>query len=292
MSKKKKKSKTVLYADDFVADFVLPTDDEQALRVVRTHHPEHPDSDMSEFLKYHRYCNDVELTLRDANFEVTPVSHYDDAIDKAQKHFDIAIVDLRWSFDDKFRGRDARNAGWDICKAIDENNERLRRKPTLQIAISSRFNDEKEGPGLLSTAATHGRLPFVRIVGSRVNLEFLKACTQFLAETLDDPSDLERMRNDYLEEPLRQLKTWSRFALAAACLGFVLVLSMAFGAVHKTVELRVLTAVNGVISTAVALLFYRRLGIIDQTAKDTVEALRRDIESNQRPASLNDGPKT
>jgi hypothetical protein len=279
----------VLYADDHFPDFDLPTDDKQALDVVRAHHhPRYPDSDMPKFLAYHRYCKAVETTLKEANFNVTPVSHYDEAIQKVRNHhFGIAIVDLGWFNDDLFAGRNPGSAGWDICNAIDENNKRRGDKPTLHIALSERFNNEKDGPELLSQAAKDGRLPFVRIEDSQVNVKALKACTQFLQTTLDATSpaglarqslsELEPIRNKYLDEPLRQLRTWAAAALVCVCLGFLVVLAGAIGVVRGSLEVRVLTSVNGVISGAVAVLFYRRLEKVQGTLSKQLKDLRKDI---------------
>jgi hypothetical protein len=279
----------VLYADDHYPDFDLPTDDKQALAVVRAHHHRrYPDSEMPKFLSYHRYCKGLFTTLKDANFYVKPVSHYDEAIEEVKNnHFDIAIVDLGWFNDDLFRGSNPGSAGWDICNAIDERNKRLGDKPTLHIALSERFNNEQDGPELLSQAAKDGRLPFVRIENSPVNLKALKACTQFLQTTLDATSpaglarralsELEQIRNRYLVEPLRQLRTWSAAALVCVCLGFVIFLAGALRVVHRSLDVGVLTSLNGAISGAVAALFYQRLGKVQATLSKQLRDLRQDI---------------
>ena len=281
----------VLYADDHFPDFDLPTDDKQALVVVRAHHHRrYSDSDMPKFLSYHRYCEGLCRTLRDANFDVEAVSHYDKAIEIVKNHhFDIAIVDLGWFNDDLFRGSNPGSAGWDICNAIDECNKRQGDKPTLHIALSERFNNEKEGPELLSQAAKDGRLPFVRIENSPVNLKALKACTQFLQTTLDATSpaglarralsELEQIRNKYLDEPLRQLRTWSAAALVCVCLGFAIFLAGAVRVVHGSLDVRALTSLNAAISGAVAALFYRRLGKVQESLSKQLRDLRKDIAS-------------
>lgn len=278
----------VLFADDHIPDFELPPDDKQAIDVVRKHHPGCSASDLADWLKFHKHCKGMIQILKDAAYQVTTVNHFNEAIKKVKNdHFDIAIVDLGWYNDDLFPGGDRGSAGWDICKEIDNRYKKRGGKPTLQIIASDRFKNEKEGPGLLSTAANNGRLPFVKIQDSQVNLEALKACTQFLEKTLEVTSpaglarralsELEAIRNKYLDEPLKQLRSWAAAALVCACLGFVIVLMGAVRVVHGPLQGGVLTSLNGVISGAVAALFYRRLEKVQETLSKQLKDLREDI---------------
>lgn len=281
----------VLFADDHIPDFDLPLDDRQAIDVVRKHHPGCSDPELVEWLRYHRHCKGMIRILKDAAYHVTTANHFNEAIETVKnQHFDIAIVDLGWYNDNLFPdGGDRESAGWDICTAIDNSDKKRGDRPTLQIIASDRFKNEKDGPGLLTTAARDGRLPFVKIQDSQVNLECLKACTQFLDKTINDTSpaalarqaliESEQIRSKYLDEPLKQLRTWAAVALVCVCLGFVIILGGAVGVLRGSQEVRVLTSVNGVISGAMAALFYRRLGKVQETLSKQLKDLREDIKS-------------
>jgi hypothetical protein len=138
-------------------------------------------------------------------------------------------------------------------------------------------------------AASNGRLPFVKEMGSQVNLEALRACVRFLQKTLNDSSPraialeslhkLEQMKNKYLEEPLTQLRSWTIVALVCVCLGFVLILTGAVGAFFGHLQAGVLTSIASVITSAVAALFYQRLGKLEEPLSKQVQGLRDDIEA-------------
>ncbi|MGC0776079.1 MAG: hypothetical protein WCD68_02665, partial [Candidatus Acidiferrum sp.] len=101
----------VLFADDHIPGFPFPPGDKDASEVVRKHHPHCSESGLAEWLKVHRYCQNVIKTLRDANFDVTTANKYSRAIDSVKTHhFDIAIVDLKWCNDESLPANEQENA--------------------------------------------------------------------------------------------------------------------------------------------------------------------------------------
>jgi hypothetical protein len=288
---------SVLFADDHIPDFDLPADDTQAIEVVRNHHPSCPVSGLPDFLKAHRHCQAVAKTLRNAAFDLTTVNKHKNAIATVKKqHFDIAVVDLGWYNDESLpRNEDYRaTAGWEICKQIDESTKKLGGRPTLQIISSSRFKEEKEGPDLLTTAARDGRLPFVKMEGSQLNLEALRACVRFMEKNLDETSPeaiaerslqtLERMRDKYLDEPLKELRIWTAVSLVVVCVGCVLIVAALVKATFGHLEVKVLTSLSSVITTVVGALFYRRLEKLQAVLSKQLEGLRVDIKATWEKA--------
>jgi hypothetical protein len=92
--------------------------------------------------------------------------------------------------------------------------------------------------------------------------------------------ELEQMRNRYLDEPLKQMRTWTTVALVCVCLGFGLIAAGAVGAVLKylTVSVGVLTSLASLVTSAVATLFYKKLGSEQEILSKQLEDLRDDIK--------------
>jgi hypothetical protein len=280
----------ILFADDHIPDFHVPQDDKEARAVMLKQYPGCPESDLETWITVHRHCERVTETLRSADFGVTAANKYKSAIETVRAdHFDIAIIDLGWYNDDSVPQAEQPTAGWDICKAIDESDKKHGGRPTLQIISSSRFGEAHCGSDLLTTAASKGRLPFVKDYGSQVNLDALRACVRFLEKTLNDTSpeavarqnlrELEQMRHEYLDEPLKEMRTWTKAALISVCLSMALILIGAGVAVFRNLQVGLFTSVTSAVTSAVAGLFYGRLEKGQETLSKQLEGLREDIKS-------------
>lgn len=141
---------------------------------------------------------------------------------------------------------------------------------------------------MLTTAASKGRLPFVKIEGSQVNLDALRACVRFLEKTLSDTSpeaiarqtlrELEQKRHEYLDEPLKETRTWTKAALISVCLSMALILIGAAIA-FRDWKVGLFTSLTSAVTSAVAGLFYGRLDKGQETLSKQLEGLREDIKS-------------
>jgi hypothetical protein len=286
----------ILFADDHIPDFHVPQDDTQARAVIRKRYPGCPESDLETWVTLHRHCQRVTETLRSADFAVTTANNYKSAIETVRAdHFDIAIIDLGWYNDNAVPQAEQPTKGWDICKAIDESDQEYSGRPTLQIISSTRFGEVPCGSDLLTTAASKGRLPFVKDYGSQLNLDALRACVRFLEKTVNDTSpeavarqmlrELEQMRHEYLDEPLREMRTWTKAALIAVGLSMALILIGAGIALFWSGTVGLFTSVTSAVTTAVARLFYGRLEKVQQTLSKQMAGLREDINSTWAKAT-------
>ena len=110
----------------------------------------------------------------------------------------------------------------------------------------------------------------------------------FLEKTLSDTSpeaiarqtlrELEQKRHEYLDEPLKETRTWTKAALISVCLSMALILIGAAIA-FRDWKVGLFTSLTSAVTSAVAGLFYGRLDKGQETLSKQLEGLREDIKS-------------
>ena len=130
----------VLYVDDHIPDDNIPDARDEIRQTLRKRHPKWSDEGIEEWTTIYYCARQVKNTLGES-YDVTTENEHQKAMKLAEdSHFDVAIVDVGWFNDEKRKQRpNFDNAGWEICDKIEETDQKLHCRPTLQIAYSQRF---------------------------------------------------------------------------------------------------------------------------------------------------------
>ena len=268
----------VLYVDDHIPDDSLPDKRDEIKKTLKKRYPDWSDKDIEEWTKVYYFAREVINTLGEA-YDVTTASKHQDAMTLAENsHFDIAIVDVGWFNDERRKKRpNVDNAGWEICAKIAEADRKLQRRPTLQIAYSSRFVDK---PQLSSDAIDQGILPFFKTYEDSNSLA-LKAVVKFLEKHLSGHStslerisikaveDFHQMTLESFQESQMQLGHWSILTLVFVAMSLFLVLAGAVSAIFGNAQVGTLTSVSSIITGAISSLLFVQLQRTQKTVTDS-----------------------
>ena len=262
----------VLFADDQIPSENLR--DKEIKAALKDEHPEWRDKFINAFPIMRRAVQ----TLRDANYDVTVVRTYKDALELVKTtHFDIAVVDLGWFADKGLSETKRGSAGWDISAAIEEADKQLKAKPTLQIIYSRRFAED----ATISMRAAEGKkLPVYKVYGDPGH-QALKAAVKFieshLNQTDDRVNDLWQMIRVYWEEPLKQQRQWFKLTIAFVALSLVLLLGGVVGTVSGNVQVGTLTSISSIITGAISTLLYSQLKSMQLDVDKTREVMQQEF---------------
>jgi len=261
-----------LFADDQIPSENLR--DKEIKAALKDEHPEWSDKFINAFPIMRRAVQ----TLRDANYDVTVVRTYKDALELVKTtHFDIAVVDLGWFADKGLSETKRRYAGWDISAAIEEADKQLKAKPTLQIIYSRRFAED----ATISMRAAEGKkLPVYKVYGDPGH-QALRAAVKFIESHLnptdDRVNDLWQMIRVYWEEPLKQQRQWFKLTIAFVALSLVLLLGGVVGAVSGNVQVGTLTSISSIITGAISTLLYSQLKSMQLDVDKTREVMQQEF---------------
>lgn len=267
----------ILFADDQIPDDSIP-DDEIKTRLKE----QHKDWDTGFINAFHAMRQSVN-TLRNSGYNITVARTYQNALELiAHEHFDIAIVDLGWFADETLAVNHRSFAGWDICEAIDTANNNSATEPTLQIIYSNRFVDD----AMISIqAADTGKLPVFKNY-KKATHEALRASVKFIETHITSPSSQEQLAIseakslhqamiNALNEPLKQLKSWSMLAVVFIALSLLLLLAGASLVIFLGKDLvGAVTSLSSIFTGAISALLLSRLRETEKTFLDNLNAIR------------------
>lgn len=272
----------VLFADDQIPADSIPTEDIRS--VLRERHPEWNPGFINAFVVMRQVVN----VLRDG-YHVTVADSVGAAMQLInEEHFDIAIVDLGWWADPAVPPAHKGTAGWAITDAI-EAADALRPDcvPTAQIVYSARFVDH---PEISVRASKAGRLPFFKPYGERYSIPSLEdldeetgngveaathalhAAVSFIehlrtvmigsVEERQRRSDARAVRDavvDGWRQSVERERKWDLLTRSFVTVGVLLVVLGALCAFFWRVEVAVVTAVSGIVTSLIPKLLYGQL---------------------------------
>ena len=270
----------VLLADDQIPDDDIP--DDQIQTMLEQSHSDWPPKFRDGFVTMRQ----VVRTLRDGPRQVTIARTFQEAMNLGrEKHFDIAIVDLRWDADTSLsNSAESDSAGWRIAEAIHQAEQtRKAAVPTVVITYSSRFASE---PRLSLKAADAGTLPFYKVLvssdGARQNVEagwqsldaLVTFFERFVQERQDHPVEVPRRAAlNNLEQANNRVAAWNRLGLGSALVSVLLIVAGGILAIIGRTDAGIVSTVGGALTAALPVLVFRPIRNAEASAARTYEAL-------------------
>lgn len=231
------------------------------------------------FLDQCTFMGRVVQELRDLGYNLTTARTHADAKAVANTgDFDLAIIDLGWYMDFSLPQADRPAAGWTLCQAIEERDQKAG-TTTPQIVFSSRF---PTNPELSREAARRQKLPVFKEPTDTVR-QSLMAAVGFVDATLrrsqlagsQQSHEYERKLQDLaltlMKEPLQDYRRWTYLSLTFVGISLALLVAGVALTYRGDVAVATVSSVTSLVSGTVSALLYRRLGSAG-TALDNARA--------------------
>jgi len=274
----------VLFADDQIPDEAIPDD-----RLTATLAKKYPGEASRKFVAGFLPMRQAVKKLREGGYDVTTANTHGSALDSIKtKHFDIAIVDLRWDGDRMAPARLGEDAGWTICDAIEDADKRTPRRPTFQIVCSSRFDTEAK---LAFLAGQRKKLPIFKSY-TEAGSESLLATVNYIDNCLAGPSApdsvvlrtvevwLETVR-DQMHEVLSRERQWTLATLSLVVLSVLLILAGASIAVFgkNSAIVGSVTALSSAITSTISGLLFSGLKMAQENTKKCLDNAQENFQA-------------